>query len=393
WSWELLQGDFNENPTVGQIITNAIITAIPVVDQVADVRDICACIKFLAWDKRYEDKAVWITVVFTVIGLVPTVGSLLKGVFKLIYKGAKLDELLEVFNFFKKGNGVAWLKELHGGKLKQHMQEAASIAHQIFDACTSKLIEVQAFLPRYLTDAHNNIVELLVNLEKTKAMINGKFAEIGDELVAKLGKILGESKPPKPASAKDKLSVQQSQTPPPKDNDYILLTSSNVTVLEPGKKGGWNKALNGKLKPNHKYQVGDYLYETDDLSRVHKVSGELKLGVRDRNTYQQTKSAKVDGIKDGLTEDDGGHLIASIFDGAGEQINYAPMNANLNRGAWKAMENKWARALNGDPPKTVKVDIQPIYPQSSTRPSKFIVEYEVDGEPFTEIFRNKSGGK
>ena len=114
--------------------------------------------------------------------------------------------------------------------------------------------------------------------------------------------------------------------------------------------------------------------------------------VRDRNTYQQTKSAKVDGIKDGLNEDDGGHLIASIFDGAGEQINYAPMNANLNRGAWKATENKWARALNGDPPKTVKVDIQPIYKGNSKRPQAFEVIYEIGGkEEFLE-FANKTEG-
>uniref|UniRef100_UPI003734D5B9 DNA/RNA non-specific endonuclease n=1 Tax=Vibrio atypicus TaxID=558271 RepID=UPI003734D5B9 len=103
-------------------------------------------------------------------------------------------------------------------------------------------------------------------------------------------------------------------------------------------------------------------------------------------------SAKVDGIKDGLTEDDGGHLIASIFDGAGEQINYAPMNANLNRGAWKAMENRWAKALNGDPPKTVKIDIQPIYEGNSKRPEAFEVIYEIDGkEEFLE-FANKTGG-
>ena len=29
WIWGAIQGDFNENPTIGQIITNAAITAIP----------------------------------------------------------------------------------------------------------------------------------------------------------------------------------------------------------------------------------------------------------------------------------------------------------------------------------------------------------------------------
>ncbi|WP_281649117.1 DNA/RNA non-specific endonuclease [Parendozoicomonas sp. Alg238-R29] len=107
--------------------------------------------------------------------------------------------------------------------------------------------------------------------------------------------------------------------------------------------------MNGRLIINHKYKVGPYLYETDKAGRVNRVSGELDLSTRDRNTYQQTKSGKEDGIKDGLTDDDGGHLIASIFDGAGEQINYAPMNSNLNRGAWKKMENRWAEALSSVP--------------------------------------------
>ncbi len=34
-----------------------------------------------------------------------------------------------------------------------------------------------------------------------------------------------------------------------------------------------------------------------------------------------------------------GHLIASVFNGPGERLNLLPMNGNLNKGAWKAMEN------------------------------------------------------
>nr|WP_242617081.1 DNA/RNA non-specific endonuclease [Vibrio vulnificus] len=71
---------------------------------------------------------------------------------------------------------------------------------------------------------------------------------------------------------------------------------------------------------------------------MKSVSGKLELNKVDRNTYQQSKAGKTDGIKDGLVDDKGGHLIASIFKGPGEQINYAAMNGNLNKGAWKRME-------------------------------------------------------
>jgi len=166
--------------------------------------------------------------------------------------------------------------------------------------------------------------------------------------------------------------------------------ADNVIELKPGEKGGWNKELNGKLNPNQKYKVGNYLYETDDAGRVTKVSGKLDLSTRDRNTYQQTKSGKADGIKDGLSDDDGGHLVASIFDGAGEQINYAPMNSNLNRGAWKKMETKWADALKEG--KEVKVDIQPVYEGASKRPVAFDVFYEIDGVEKFKSFDNVAGG-
>ena len=42
WLGEVAMGDFNENMSTGQIITNAVITAVPVVDQVADARDLIA---------------------------------------------------------------------------------------------------------------------------------------------------------------------------------------------------------------------------------------------------------------------------------------------------------------------------------------------------------------
>ena len=160
--------------------------------------------------------------------------------------------------------------------------------------------------------------------------------------------------------------------------------------LEPGQKGSWNKKLNGKLEPNTDYKVGNKIYKTDELGRVKRVTGELKLNKHDRNYYQQGKAGKADGIKDGKVHDDGGHLISSRHDGAGEQINYVPMNSNLNRGEWKKMENKWNNALKEG--KKVEIDIQPIYKGNSNRPEVFSVKYWVDGKKKTAFFENKPGG-
>ena len=157
-----------------------------------------------------------------------------------------------------------------------------------------------------------------------------------------------------------------------------------------GSKGNWNKDLNKDLKPNAVYRVNGYLYETDDIGRIVKVSGKLKLEKADRNKYQQSKAGEENGIKDGLADDEGGHLIASLFKGAGEQINYAAMDGNFNKGHWKKMENRWAKALKSKPPKEVEVNISPIYEGNSKRPSKFEVEYFIDGNRKRSLMDNKS---
>ncbi|KAK0329180.1 hypothetical protein LTR94_037858, partial [Friedmanniomyces endolithicus] len=47
WFWEAIQGDFNENRSTGQIVADAAISMIPLVDQVCDVRDLVANCKKL----------------------------------------------------------------------------------------------------------------------------------------------------------------------------------------------------------------------------------------------------------------------------------------------------------------------------------------------------------
>jgi filamentous hemagglutinin len=93
-----------------------------------------------------------------------------------------------------------------------------------------------------------------------------------------------------------------------------------------------------------------HTYTTGAGGRVEKVEAELKLAPGDRNGYQQ--SVKCNGAKGGMPgTDQGGHLIGSRFDGAGEQINLVPMTSNVNLSQWKSMENNWAAQLNAVPQK------------------------------------------
>lgn len=154
-----------------------------------------------------------------------------------------------------------------------------------------------------------------------------------------------------------------------------------------GSKGAWSKDLN-KPQPNTIYKVdGNKTYQTDSLGRVERVESKLYYTKNDRNTYQQCVAGKC-----GVAGDEGGHLIASIFNGPGEKLNLLPMNGNLNKGAWKSMENAWTKALkNGKP---VNVKIEPIYSGSSMRPDRFNVIYSIDGSrPVIVDFKNAPGGQ
>lgn len=73
-------------------------------------------------------------------------------------------------------------------------------------------------------------------------------------------------------------------------------------------------SFRSSLRRNVEYVDGNgYKYTTDDIGRINNTSGELNLGQGDRNPYAQ----RTVGGTDRLTTDDGGHMIASQFNGSG----------------------------------------------------------------------------
>jgi len=173
----------------------------------------------------------------------------------------------------------------------------------------------------------------------------------------------------------------------------LVKTSDNaaselrIVDINSGSKGNWSKELNNP-EPNTLYRVDDNkIFKTDSLGRTESVESSLAWSKNDRNTYQQCKAGKC-----GVVGDEGGHLIVSIFNGPGEKLNLVPMDGNLNKGAWKKMENTWANALKDG--KKVDVKIEPSYSGSNVRPDSFSVTYQIDTErPEREVFNNAPGGK
>lgn len=139
-----------------------------------------------------------------------------------------------------------------------------------------------------------------------------------------------------------------------------------------------------ELKPNNDYYSGSdpshaqYKYHTDDAGRIESVSGKLERFDGTRNSYAQSHVGRDDRITTkthpDMDPDDGGHLIATIFNGDGNLDNLVPMNRNLNRGPWESMERDWAELLGKN--YDVEVSISVVYPNGSNslRPERFIIE-------------------
>lgn len=193
WTGGALAGDFNEDPSMGQIVLATAITLIPIVDQAGDVRDISAALKKLIWDKRYDDKWVWFDLVITIIGCIPTVGSAIKGIGKAIKasaRGLKLVELLKKLNWIGKGNAVRWVKELVE-ELPQHGRKAADSIKAILDEIVRKLDTVKKFVTAALA---RRIDEVLASVREVRKRVDTMVDDAIGELKKHLERALAEFK-------------------------------------------------------------------------------------------------------------------------------------------------------------------------------------------------------
>ncbi|WP_260445573.1 DNA/RNA non-specific endonuclease [Metabacillus elymi] len=146
-------------------------------------------------------------------------------------------------------------------------------------------------------------------------------------------------------------------------------------------KDGSHIIKGGKLKPNIKYQAGeyDYLYKTDESGRLTEFNADdLKLTERDnRLPHKSNTPGKEPG-------DHAGHLAADRFGGSPDLDNLVSQSSSVNLSKYKKLENHWAKAIEEG--KDVSVNVQVKYEENSLRPSSFDIEYEIDGRMrFTSI--------
>ncbi|MCI4591353.1 DNA/RNA non-specific endonuclease [Sphingobium sp. BYY-5] len=83
--------------------------------------------------------------------------------------------------------------------------------------------------------------------------------------------------------------------------------------------------------------------------------------------------------------------MAARFNGPGDSFNHFAQDRNFNRGAYRAMEDGWARDLRAG--KKVIVDIMPLYEGTSKRPYSLTVTWYVDGKKRVREFSNEAKGE
>lgn len=82
WIWGALQGDFNADRSAGQIGFDMVVSLIPVVDTVCDLRDLCANIR--QFSKEPSNKVTLFFIVTTIVGFVPEIGTVVKSTLRLV---------------------------------------------------------------------------------------------------------------------------------------------------------------------------------------------------------------------------------------------------------------------------------------------------------------------
>jgi hypothetical protein len=199
WLWGALQGDFNKSPSTGQVVVGGIISLIPVVDQVCDVRDIVANCLTLNDPKAREDNENWIALGLTCIGFVPEIGSAVKTVGKVALKSAKrLLDLLKHMEWLEKARQslkiaipwgrapIDWLRKFNW---QVALKQAGDKAKAAFLAAKSKLEAAAKYMMGLVQAKTKQLVELFDTIAKKIGQVMSDLAQkIKDKIKQWLGK-------------------------------------------------------------------------------------------------------------------------------------------------------------------------------------------------------------
>jgi hypothetical protein len=199
WLWGALQGDFNKSPTTGQIVTGGIISMIPFVDQLCDVRDVIAnCLTLESEEERAKPEN-WIALGLTCFGFIPEIGSAVKTVGKSIMRpGVRLIEVVKHMEWLEKLTKklkIPWGRAPLDWLRKYDWIGAAKAAGTAAKRAFENALKKTEAAARWASGA---IREKLIRLSETFKAIIGRVEEAlsnaASKVKAKIDDLLGKEK-------------------------------------------------------------------------------------------------------------------------------------------------------------------------------------------------------
>jgi Novel toxin 15 len=336
WLWGALQGDFNKSPTTGQLVTGGIISMIPIVDQVCDVRDVIANCIDLADAEARKDNAKWLALGLTCIGFVPEFGSAVKTVAKAGFKeGARLLDVLKHMEWvernFKKLKvacpwGYAPIEWLRKYDWIGQFKKAGAAARKAFE---NALAKAQAAAKYAIGAIKTKLLQLVDLFKAIAAKIADTMAELGRKLKAKIDEMLGGAKKEAgnygatPGTAPNKHA--QGEKPPPKGpNKTARMDAHKPKCFKPGDdlKKNWKgdpqklekefyEQLKGQEAGLNKMTVGEYLENRARFEQIGRGTGAAQEAARERLTDQINKSVLGSLERDGIVGKQAKELAAA----------------------------------------------------------------------------------
>lgn len=342
WFWGVLQGDFKEDQTTGQIVVGTVITMIPFVDQVADIRDVVANLIHIRKDS--SDVWRWVALIVTLVGLVPTLGSLLKGVFRLVLKFAKqggdkrkaIETILAMVRGAGKGDPVRFLRTLPYG---QYTQVVRARFNEFMNGLRAGLRRATSFLgSKWLDWALGDTARRLAILEREMQ----RLQQLGHDMIPrgmqalkqKVDELLAHATPAKMDGTTDRANTIVHSSKPLMRLEYEIGVRRITEGVERLRKSGASEEAIARYANKERRALGErFKNQTDpDLRKV--------IYKRNLKTYGDPLGPTYESLKRGEHVKPDGERVM-IGNGAGKT------DAEITAGALRAGGNDlpWDKIL------------------------------------------------
>lgn len=207
--WGIVAGEFIEDPGLCQIIFETLVGLIPYVDQAMDARDLVAHAYYIGWGGQEDDVLRWVGVVFTLLGIIPEVGTLIKGASKLIRRylepilNAAGDVLRVIEPHLRRwgidlsrraGDLIQQLEEL----VRRNWDRAKTSALEAWDALVAWFRQQIDRIPAFTARVSDTVRQLREGVERlvtsSRTMLESAFRrarKILDDLLVEVGSRFG----------------------------------------------------------------------------------------------------------------------------------------------------------------------------------------------------------